>query len=234
MPASTSRGTSRPRDQATPLPPSLKGCAHGRAGKADWQAGPGTGWLSWWGLNAHIQGIADRLAKEGFTVFAVDLYHGRTTKDAAEADRLLAQLDWGKASEELRAATDALRERGGPGTKVAVLGFCMGGALTLLAGVTDPQLDAVVPFYGIPPETVDVTRIRAPVLGHFAKNDDWCTPDRVDALEQKLKRAHVPAEFHRYDASHAFFNDTRPEVHSPENARQAWKRTVDFLHAKLG
>lgn len=57
---------------------------------------------------------------------------------------------------------------------------------------------------------------------------------RVDALEQKLKAAHVPAELHRYDASHAFFNNTRPEVHSPEHARLAWRRTVDFLHAKLG
>ena len=72
------------------------------------------------------------------------------------------------------------------------------------------KLDAAVPFYGIPPENaVDVTRIRAPVLGHFAQHDDWCSPDRVDVLEKKLKGANVPAEIHRYDAQHAFFNDTR-------------------------
>ncbi|MCP3059136.1 dienelactone hydrolase family protein [Myxococcus sp. K38C18041901] len=188
----------------------------------------------WWGLNEHIRGIADRLAKEGFTVFATDLYGGRTTKDAQEADKLLSQMDWGKASQALKDATDALRQRGGAGTKVAVLGFCMGGALTLLAGANDAGLDAVVPFYGIPPDTVDVTRIRAPILGHFATKDDWCTPERVDALEAKLKKANVPAELHRYDANHAFFNDTRPEVYSPDNAQRAWTRTVDFLRAKLG
>ncbi|GEN06710.1 carboxymethylenebutenolidase [Myxococcus fulvus] len=188
----------------------------------------------WWGLNEHIRGIADRLAKEGFTVFATDLYGGRTTKDAQEADKLLSQMDWGKASQALKDATDALRQWGGAGTKVAVLGFCMGGALTLLAGANDAGLDAVVPFYGIPPDSVDVTRIRAPILGHFATKDDWCTPDRVDALEAKLKKANVPAELHRYDANHAFFNDTRPEVYSPDNAQRAWTRTVDFLRAKLG
>lgn len=188
----------------------------------------------WWGLNAHIRGIADRLAREGFTVFATDLYGGRVTKDAKEAEQLLNGLDWSKATAELRAATEALRQRA-PGTKVAIMGFCMGGAFTLLAAANDPTLDAVVPFYGIPPEQgVDVSRIRAPVLGHFAQQDDWCTPDRVDALEKTLKEANVPAEIHRYDAGHAFFNDTRPEVYSRDDAETAWKRTVDFLHAKLG
>lgn len=188
----------------------------------------------WWGLNAHIRGIADRLAHEGFTVFAVDLYGGRVAKEAKEAEQLMNGLDWGKAAAALRSATEALRQRA-PGTKVAIMGFCMGGALTLLAAANDPGLDAAVPFYGIPPEQgADVARIRAPVLGHFAKNDDWCTPGRVDALEKKLKGANVAAEIHRYDAGHAFFNDTRPEVYSRDNAETAWKRTVDFLHAKLG
>jgi carboxymethylenebutenolidase len=188
----------------------------------------------WWGLNAHVRGIADRLASEGFTVFATDLYGGRVAKDATEAEQLMNGLDWGRAATELRAATEALRQRA-PGTKVALMGFCMGGALTLLAAANDSELDAAVPFYGIPPEQgVDVSRIRAPVLGHFAQHDDWCTPERVDALEKKLKGANVPVEIHRYDADHAFFNDTRPEVYSRANAETAWKRTVDFLHAKLG
>ncbi|MCY1019054.1 dienelactone hydrolase family protein [Pyxidicoccus sp. MSG2] len=188
----------------------------------------------WWGLNAHIRGIADRLASEGFTVFAADLYGGRVAKDATEAEQLMNALDWGRATAELRAATEALRQRA-PGTKVAIMGFCMGGALTLLAAANDPGLDAAVPFYGIPPEQgADVSRIRASVLGHFAQHDDWCTPERVDSLEKKLKGANVPVEIHRYDADHAFFNDTRPEVYSRANAETAWKRTVDFLHAKLG
>jgi len=185
----------------------------------------------WWGLNAHIRDVAERLTREGFTVFAVDLYAGRVARDEPEAEKLMTELDGRQALETLGRAAEALRQRG---LKVGVLGFCMGGAYALAAAAHDAKLSACVPFYGIPPETrADVTKIRAPVLGHYAQQDDWCSPDRVSALEQKLQRAGVPVEIHRYDAEHAFFNDTR-KVYSPENARTAWRRTVDFLHAKLG
>jgi carboxymethylenebutenolidase len=184
----------------------------------------------WWGLNGHIRGVADRLAREGFTVFAVDLYGGRVAKDSAEASTMMNEMDRARAVGTLIQAAEALRQRG---VKVGIMGFCMGGALTLAAAARDARLAAAVPFYGIPPQ-MDLSTIRAPVLGHFAKRDDWCTPDRVDALEKTLKEAGVPTELHRYDAGHAFFNDTRPEVYSPQDAETAWRRTVDFLHAKLG
>jgi carboxymethylenebutenolidase len=188
----------------------------------------------WWGLTEQMRGVADRLAREGFTVFAPDLYRGKVTKDATEAGKLMGALDRRQALEDLSRAVEALQRRA-PGTKVAVLGFCMGGALTLAAAAHDGRFAAAVPFYGIPPEeAADVTKIRCPVLGHFANIDDWCTPDRVNALEKKLKGAGVPAELHRYDAGHAFFNEQRPEVYSPQNTELAWKRTVEFLRAKLG
>jgi carboxymethylenebutenolidase len=188
----------------------------------------------WWGLNDHIRGVADRLAREGFTVFAVDLYRGRVAKDAATAQQYMGSMDWKQAAGDLQRAATALRQRR-PGTKVGVTGFCMGGAVSLFAAAVDPEIAACVPFYGIPgEERVDVTKIRAPVLGHFAKHDDWCSPDRVDALEKKLQGAGVPTEIHRYDAQHAFFNDTRPDVYSQEDAELAWRRTVEFLRAKLG
>jgi len=188
----------------------------------------------WWGLNEHIRAVADRLAREGFTVFAADLYPGRVAKDAATAQQYLGSMDWKQAGEDLQRAADALRQRN-PGTKVGVTGFCMGGAVSLFAAARDPQIAACVPFYGIPgDDKVDVTKIRGAVQGHFARKDDWCSPARVDALEKKLQDAHVPAEIHRYEAQHAFFNDTRPDVYSKPDAELAWRRTVDFLHAKLG
>ncbi len=188
----------------------------------------------WWGLNEHIRGVADRLAREGFTVFAADLYRGKIAKDAATAQQYLGEMDWNQAGADLEKATQALRQRQ-PGMKVGVTGFCMGGAVALFAAAKDPEIAACVPFYGIPgDDRVDVTKIRAPVLGHYAKVDDWCSPDRVDALEKKLKETGVPVEIHRYDAQHAFFNDTRPEVYSKENADTAWRRTVEFLRARLG
>jgi carboxymethylenebutenolidase len=188
----------------------------------------------WWGLNEHIREVADRLAREGFTVFAVDLYGGKVAKDEATAQQYMNSMDWKQAAEVLRRAAQALRQRK-PGTKVAVTGFCMGGAVSLAAAANDPEIAACVPFYGIPGEDkADVTKIRAAVLGHYAKQDDWCSPDRVDALEKKLQGANVPTELHRYDAQHAFFNDTRPMVYSKQNAELAWTRTVQFLHSKLG
>jgi carboxymethylenebutenolidase len=187
----------------------------------------------WWGLNEHIRHVAERLAGEGFTVFAADLYGGRVAKDEATAQQYLSTMDWKQAEDVLRRAAEALRHRT-PGAKVGVMGFCMGGAVSLFAAAKDPQIAACVPFYGIPGEDkADVTKIRAPVLGHFAVHDGWCSPDRVNALEKKLKDAHVPVELHRYDAHHAFFNDTRPKVYSKPNADMAWERTVQFLHAKL-
>ncbi|WP_257450858.1 dienelactone hydrolase family protein [Archangium lipolyticum] len=187
----------------------------------------------WWGLTEQMCGVVDRLAREGFTAFAPDLYRGQLAKDAAQAEKLMNEMNDRQAVEDLSRAVEALRRRA-PGTKVAVMGFCMGGALTLAAAAHDGSVAAAVPFYGIPPEEADVTKIRCPVLGHFANIDDWCTPDRVDALEKKLKGASVPAEIHRYDAGHAFFNEKRPEVYSPQNAELAWKRTVEFLRVKLG
>ncbi len=65
----------------------------------------------WWGLNEHIRDVADRLAREGFTVFAVDLYGGKVAKDAATAQQYLNAMDWKQAGEELQRAADALRQR---------------------------------------------------------------------------------------------------------------------------
>lgn len=184
----------------------------------------------WWGLNAHIRDVADRLAREGFTVFAVDLYGGQVARDAAEAERMMQAMDRPKAVRTCVQAAEALRQRG---MKAGVMGFCMGGALALATAAEDANVAACVPFYGIPPDA-DVTKIRARVLGHYAKKDTHVSPERVDALEQKLKAAGVPAELHRYDADHAFFNDTRPEVYSAPNAQTAWRRSVEFLHQQLG
>lgn len=187
----------------------------------------------WWGLNEHIQDVADRLAKEGFTVFAADLYAGKVARDEATAQHYLNTLDWRHAGDVLQRAAEALRQRT-PGAKVGVMGFCLGGAVSLFAAAKDPQIAACVPFYGIPNEDkADISKIRAPVLGHFAMHDNWCSPDRVDALEKMLKDAHIPAEFHRYDAHHAFFNETRPKVYSKPDAELSWARTMHFLHAKL-
>ncbi len=188
----------------------------------------------WWGVNAHIESIAGRLAKEGFRVLAPDLFHGKITKDADEAGKLMQALDWDVALDDIAGAVAHVRAHESSNGKVGVMGFCMGGALTFAAACNVGQLQAVVPFYGVPDRKyADYAKVTAPILAHFAKRDRWAKVEYAEAIKEELEAAGKPMELRTYDADHAFFNDTRPEVYSPECAKLAWERTVAFLHAKL-
>jgi carboxymethylenebutenolidase len=194
----------------------------------------------WWGLNDQIRGVADRLAKAGYRALVPDLYRGKVTVEAEEAEHLMKGLDFGDAAgQDIRGAVRFLK--GGSG-KVGVTGFCMGGALTVLSAVHVPEADAVVIWYGYPPlEYVEASKIRAPVLGHFATKDVAFAISGVDALEKKLRDAKVKFEFHRYAAKHAFANETRVgknilpfAEYNAKSAEAAWKRTLAFLGKALG
>ena len=186
----------------------------------------------WWGMNSQIKSMADRYAAEGYRALVPDLYRGRVTQDPDEANHLMDGLDWGGATnQDIRGAVQFLKSGG---QKAAVLGFCMGGALTILASVHVPELDAGVCFYGIPPkEAADPQNIRVPWQGHFANTDDWCTPDAVNALEAALKAGSVNHELYRYDAQHGFVNNQRPEVYDETAANDAFNRSLTFLKANL-
>jgi carboxymethylenebutenolidase len=186
-----------------------------------------------WGLNPQIQGVADKLAQDGFRALVPDLYRGKIAKDRDEGRQLMAGLDLADAaSQDLRGAVQHLKSRSS--AKVAVLGFCMGGSLAIIAGVNIPELDAGVCFYGIPPErAADPSKIRVPMQFHFATQDHWCNSDLVGKLKSSLARGSVPHELHIYEAQHAFMNEARPEVHAPDAAREAWGRAIAFLGANI-
>ena len=193
----------------------------------------------WWGLNDQIKGVADKLAKGGYRALVPDLYRGKSTVDAEEATHLMNGLNFADAaSQDIRGAAQYLKKSGSP--KVGVTGFCMGGALTVLSAVNVPEMDAGVIWYGYPPlEYVDASKIKAPLLGHFATRDQAFPIGNVDELEKKLRAASVKFEFHRYDAKHAFANETADEKkldmlkYDPKAAELAWKRTMDFLAKHL-
>jgi carboxymethylenebutenolidase len=181
----------------------------------------------WWGLNGQIKGVADRLAKAGYRALVPDLFRGKLAKDKNEASHLMDTLDWGSAIEDVRGAVQHLKSFAP--SKVAVLGFCMGGALTILSGVKVPALDAAICFYGIPP-----AEIRVPMQFHFATQDDWCNPKAIAKLEEAMTRGKVRYELHRYEGTqHAFMNEARPEVHDPKAAKLAWDRSLKFLATNL-
>lgn len=193
----------------------------------------------WWGLNAQIKGVADRLAKVGYRALVPDLYRGKATLDAKEAEHLMGSLNFGEAAgQDVRGAVQHLKASGS--AKAGVTGFCMGGALTLLAAVNVPEADAFVPWYGFPPlEYVDASKIKAPLLGHYATEDQFFPIAEVDELEKKLRDAGVKFEFHRYKAKHAFANEEAnernlpPLEYNPQAAEKAWQRTLEFLDRQL-
>jgi len=118
--------------------------------------------------------------------------------------------------------------------KVVVGGFCMGGALTLLADMTVPEMDAGVCFYGVlPANLLDPKKISVPLICHFATHDDWCTPAKVNELEAVLKQSQSKYEMYRYDAHHAYMNESRPEVYDAQSAKTSWERTFKFLDKVL-
>ncbi|MBV8526569.1 MAG: dienelactone hydrolase family protein [Acetobacteraceae bacterium] len=185
----------------------------------------------WWGLNDQICGVADRFARAGYNALAPDLYKGRLTTEPDEANHLMTGLDFADAThQDLRGAAQHLQAQSG---RVAVMGYCMGGALTVAAAVHVPEFTAGVCFYGIPPKGfADPAKIRMPLQGHFANRDDWCTPAAVDDLEGTLKSAGVQHEIYRYDAAHAFANE-RSAAYDVACANQAWERMAAFLGAQI-
>lgn len=193
----------------------------------------------WWGLDDQIKEVANRLASAGYRALVPDLYRGKLALEAHEAEHLMNDLNFGDAaSQDIRGAVQYLKATGS--AKVAVTGFCMGGALTVLSACFVPELDATVVWYGNPPaEFVDAKNITKPMMGHWSMQDEFFSPASVDELEQKLKLAGVEHEFHRYDAKHAFANpqsDSRglaPLQYHPQAAELAWKRSLEFLKKHL-
>jgi carboxymethylenebutenolidase len=191
----------------------------------------------WWGLNDQIKGVANRFAAAGYRTLVPDLYRGKVGLDAKEAEHLMTNLNFGDAAgQDIRGAVQYLKSASG---KVGVTGFCMGGALTILSAVFVSEGDAFVSWYGFPPlDYVDATKIKAPLMGHFALDDAYFPIQQVDALEAKLKPAGVKYEFHRYKAQHAFANETNTNPEAPLRydataAETAWQRTLAFLKQHL-
>ena len=193
----------------------------------------------WWGLTDQIKGVAERLAKAGYRALVPDLYRGKVTLEAKEAEHLMSGLNFGDAAgQDVRGAVQHLKASGS--RKAGVTGFCMGGALTLLAAVNVPESDASVAWYGFPPlEYIDASKIKAPLLGHYALEDQFFPIATVDELEKKLRAAKVSFEFHRYRAKHAFANEEAnerklpPLEYNPQAAELAWTRTMEFLDKNL-
>lgn len=204
-------------------------------------SGPGVIVLQeWWGLVDQITRTCDRFAAAGFTALAPDLYHGVTVPltEPDEAGKAMMALRMDSAARDLSGAVDELARRTGR-VGVGVVGFCMGGGLALVLATQRPDaVRAVVPAYGLipwPDAQPDYGRLAGPVLAHVGAEDDYFTPEAARQFEGELQGLGKQVEVHVYDgASHAFFNEDRPEVYRAQSATLLWDRTVAFLHQHLG
>lgn len=195
----------------------------------------------WWGLVRQIRGVCDSLAVAGFVALAPDLFHGELVEhtEIDRASALMATLPADRAARDMACAIDFLLAHPGVrGSKVGVVGFCMGGVLTLLiAAQQGDRIGAAVPYYGAPlgDDAPDWSELSAPVLGHFAEHDDWIVPSATRALEATLRAMGKDVTFYFYPGTgHAFANEENPRgTYDEQAARQAWGRTVEFLRAHL-
>ncbi|MDB5571748.1 MAG: Carboxymethylenebutenolidase [Hyphomicrobiales bacterium] len=188
----------------------------------------------WWGLQDQIRGVADRFALAGYNALAPDLYSGVVVPyhDRESAGKQMGSLNFVDAVDEtVRGAAMFLRRNG---QKAAITGFCMGGAVSILAAARVPEFACAAPFYGIPPEAVaKAADVKIPLQGHFANDDSWCTPEAVNKFEADLKAAGKDFEIFRYDAEHGFLNEQRGDAHAREESELAWSRVLKFFEKHL-
>lgn len=191
----------------------------------------------WWGLVPHITDVCDRFAAEGFVALAPDLYHGQSTTEPDEAGKLMMALNMAQAAKDLSGAIDEVAAQANS-DQVGITGFCMGGGLALVAATQRPdKIKACVPWYGLipwPDAQPQWEQLDAVVLGHYAENDGFFTPEAANALGDQLRSLDKEVEIVIHPGvDHAFFNDTRPEVYNAAESMAAWQQTIGFLHTHL-
>ncbi len=184
----------------------------------------------WWGINADIERIVNLFASNGLLSLAVDLYGGKSTADAAEAFGLSNELKTPAAIEVMAAGVSALKEHPRSNGKVAITGFCLGGAMALAAALNLPTLNAAVPFYGSPKEEyANGFKTNVPILGHYAKNDGFVSIEKARLNAKRVNENGGSFELCEYDAGHAFMREADPTAYHAESAALAWERTMAFL-----
>jgi carboxymethylenebutenolidase len=186
------------------------------------------------GLNPHIEDIARRLALANFIAFAPDALFslGGYPGDEDKARELFGKLDQAKTRNDFLAAADYLKKLPEGNGKVGVVGFCYGGGVANFLAARSPDLAAAVPFYGAQPSAEDAAKIKAPLLIHYAGNDERINAG-WPAYEAALKAAGVKYQAYIYPGvEHGFNNDTTPRYDAAA-AKLAWQRTIDFFNKTL-
>jgi len=186
----------------------------------------------YWGLNDNIKKIVERYADAGFIAVAPDLYFGEVTDDKNIASTLMSNLETETGLDVINKAMIAAQDKYQI-KKFGITGFCMGGTYALEAACKLEGLHAAAPFYGDVPDEFTLKGLRCPVIFISGTKDQWINPEKVAELERMAKVNMLPIESVKYEADHAFFNETRPEVYDEEAAKDAWAKVTAFFEEHL-
>lgn len=186
----------------------------------------------WWGLNDHIKDIAGRYASEGFIAIAPDLYRGKLATNPGDAGKMMNDLKVDDGLDTIRSAVDSARNHFGL-SHFGITGFCMGGTFALRAACEVEGFSAAAPFYGDIPEDEVLQKLKTPTIFISGTKDGWINREKVATLEDAAERYELPIHSVKYEADHAFFNNTRPEVYDETAARDAWALVIGFFNDKL-
>jgi carboxymethylenebutenolidase len=199
------------------------------------------------GVNEHIRQVADRYVDEGFFVVAPHLYHRSGSPevpydDIDQAKALMSTLSESGLTNDLRATTSFLSTLGFTPESIGVVGFCMGGSVSLLAA-TLGTVGAAVSFYGggiasgrmgLAPLLELAEQLRSPWLGLYGDLDTGIPVEEVEALRDVTDRLDLVTEIVRYPlAGHGFHCDARPTAYDDDATKDADERAHEFFDAHL-
>lgn len=186
----------------------------------------------WWGLNDHIKDIAGRYAEEGFIAIAPDLFRGKIAANSEEASKMMHALSTEDGLNTIETAMEKARETYEI-HHFGISGYCMGGTFAMWSACELEGISAAAPFYGDIPDESILKNLTTPVVFVSGTQDAWINPEKVAALEATADKYELPVDSLKYNADHAFCNNTRPEVYNEAAAKDAWAKVTGFFRDKL-
>ena len=187
----------------------------------------------WWGLNDNIKEMAEKLASHGYVVLAVDLYNGNVASTSDEARQLTSSFDPNFGIENMNSAVSYLQENYSIDS-LGSIGWCFGGGQSLNLALNNENMDATIIYYGqLQTDTESLSTISWPILGIFAGLDQGIPPEKVNEFEAALNELEIPNQIYIYEnVNHAFANPSG-DRYAPEESKDAWKITLEFLNENL-
>jgi carboxymethylenebutenolidase len=195
----------------------------------------------WWGLNDWVKEQASKLADQGYVTLAIDLYRGKVATTPNEAHEFMGGVPQDRAARDLQAAFAYLQSQ--PNVKkdrVGAIGWCMGGGYALHLALDQPKLAADVINYGVADyaslakDQSALKKINSPILGIFGQQDRGIPADEVKNFAEQLDKLGKKADITIYpDAGHAFENPNNKDGYRPQDAADAWNKTVSFFASTL-